>query len=290
MRNSATSLYVPGGERSTEKDDAFSRNGCSRAMCRHRLRTAQKSAHKTKTPETFAPGAFRMSLQLTGSSSPVSLGWGREFPRLLHPFSLLPAPDPRVAPRLGPLALISSGLQVAPNSRFADRLPVRPRVAPIAAPSDFAYGESPSCPGPSLRTRRLPADPRFPGYHAFRLNRLAILGSRPESRLPAAPSVRLRVSPAPALTAGSMMNPAKLELCILRRSQKMNLRVQSGVAYSPSFGCSPDLASSFHLPDEPAYETAQRNRAYIVLPGSKLPYPIPYKFINWKQSLGPFTL
>jgi hypothetical protein len=95
-----------------------------------------------------------------------------------------------------------------------------------------------------------------------------VVGSRPETCPPASPSMRLRVSPAPASTAGSTMNPPKLELCILRRSQKMNLRVQSGVAYSPGFGCPPDLASSFHLPDKPACKTAQRNRAYIVLPGS----------------------
>ena len=95
-----------------------------------------------------------------------------------------------------------------------------------------------------------------------------ILGSRPESRPPAAPHMRLQVSPAPASAAGSMMNPAQLELCILRRSQRMNLRVQSGVAYSSGFGCPPDPASSFHLPDWPAYESAQRNRAYIVLPES----------------------
>jgi hypothetical protein len=80
--------------------------------------------------------------------------------------------------------------------------------------------------------------------------------------------MRIRVSPAPASTAGSMMNPAKLELCILRRSRGMNLRVHSGDAYSSGPGCSPDLASSFHLPDKPTCETAQRNRAYIVLPES----------------------
>ena len=80
--------------------------------------------------------------------------------------------------------------------------------------------------------------------------------------------MRLRVSPVPASTAGSIMNPTKLELCILRRNRGMNLRVQSGVAYSSGPGCLPDLASSFHLPDWPACETAQKNRACIVLPES----------------------
>lgn len=98
-----------------------------------------------------------MSLQLTGSPSPVSLGWGCEFPRFLHPLMLLPAPEPRVSPRPGPSALIASGFQVAPNPRSDDRLPMRPQVAPIAAPSGLAYGESPGCPEPSLRLRRLPA-------------------------------------------------------------------------------------------------------------------------------------
>lgn len=158
---------------------------------------------KTKTPETCVPGAFRMSLQLTGSSSPVSPGWGCEFPRLLHPLKLLPASNPRVTPSLGPSALISPGLQVAPNSQIDNCLSVLCRVTPISAPSGYAYGESPGRPGPSLRLRRHPADLRISpaimpsGYTGRRIFR-----SRPEARRPASPSMRLRVSPAPASTAG----------------------------------------------------------------------------------------
>jgi hypothetical protein len=146
---------------------------------------------------------------------------------------------------------------------------MRPRVAPIAAPSGLAYGESPSRPGPSLRLRRLPANLQVsPAIVPSGYTGWLVFGSRPESCPPAAPSMRLRVSPAPASTAGSMVNPLKLELCILRQSQKMNLRVQSSAAHSSSSGCSSDLASSFHLPDKPTCETAQRNRTYIVLPES----------------------
>lgn len=208
-------------------------------------------------------------MQPTGSPSPISLGWGCEFPRFLHPFKLLPAPDKSSFPGLGPSALTASGLQVAPNPRLDNHLSARPRVAPIAAPSSYAYGESPGHPGPSLRLRRPQVNLRVsPKIVPSGSTGWLILGSRPESRPPVSPSMRLRVSPAPAPTAGSIMNPSKLELCILWRSQKMNLRVQSGVAYSSSSGCSPDLASSFHLPDKPACKTAQRNRAYIVLPES----------------------
>lgn len=78
-----------------------------------------------------------MSLQLTGSSSPVSLGWGCEFPRLLHPFRLLPASCSSSFPASQALRLSSlQDLQVAPNPRFNNRLSMRPRVAPIFASSD----------------------------------------------------------------------------------------------------------------------------------------------------------
>jgi hypothetical protein len=166
-------------------------------------------------------------------------------------------------------ALISPSLQVTPNPRLDNRFSVRPRVTPIAAPSGLAYGESPGRPGPSLRLRRPPADLRIsPAIVPSGYTGWLLFGSRPEAHPPASPSMRLRVSPAPASTAGSMINPAKPELCIHRRSRGMNLRVQSGVAYSSNSGYLPDLASSFHLPDWPACETAQRNRACIVLPES----------------------
>lgn len=160
MRSSATSLNAPGRHTATQIRNGDSAGGsCGvRVKPRSRQNSAQKFRPKTKTPETCVPGAFRMSLKLTGSSSPVSLGWGCEFPRLLHPLMLLPAPILE-SPRLSrPLALIASGLQVAPNSRSGDRLPVHPQVALIAAPSGLACGESPGCPGPSLRLRRLPAN------------------------------------------------------------------------------------------------------------------------------------
>lgn len=48
----------------------------------------------------------------------------------------------------------------------------------------------------------------------------------------------------------------------------MNLRAHTSVALLSGFGCLPDLASSLHLPDKPTCETAQRNRAFIVLPES----------------------
>jgi hypothetical protein len=79
---------------------------------------------------------------------------------------------------------------------------------------------------PDLRSACVAFQPisGFPAFVPSGSTGWLILGSRPESRPPAAPSMRLRVSPAPASTAGSMMNPSKLELCILRQSQKMNLR------------------------------------------------------------------
>jgi hypothetical protein len=221
-----------------------------------------------RAPEAFAPGALRMSLQLTGSPSPFSIGWGREFPRFLHPVVLLPAPGSRVAscPKLfGSHRLRSSGCPKAPLRRS-------PPDASSGYPDSYifrlAYGESPGRPGPSLRLRRLPAN--------FQVS-LAVVPSsstgRSRLRSPQIPSSGVAANASPGFPGSCVRGwvddePGQPELCIFQRGWKMNLRVQSGVAYSTGLRCRPDLASSLHPPDKPACEAAQRNRICIVLPES----------------------
>ena len=228
----------------------------------------QKSDTKMKTPEAFAPGVFRMSLQLTGSPSPFSIRWGCEFPRFLHPALLLPAPSSRVSscPKLfGSHRLRSSG---RPKSPLRQSPPDASSGCPDSYIFRLAYGESPGHPGPSLRLRRHPANFQVSpavapsgstGRLIFRSPRISLSG------------VAANASPGfPGSCVRGWVDdePGQPELCILQRSRRMNLRVQSGVAYSTGLKCLPDFASSLHVPDKPACQVAQRNRTCIVLPES----------------------
>ena len=131
----------------------------------------------------------------------------------------------------------------------------------------LACGESPGRPGPSLRLRRLPSNLQVS---------LAVVPSsstgRSIFRSPRISSgVAANASPSfPGSCVHGWVDgePGQPELCTLQRSWRMNLRVQSGVAYSTGFRCLSDLASSLHLPDKPACQAAQRNRICIVLPES----------------------
>ena len=128
----------------------------------------------------------------------------------------------------GSSVLIASELRVAPNSRPDDHLLALPRVTPIATPSSPPPGESPGRPGPSHRLRRRSANFRVSPAVAPSDSTCRSIIRSPRISSPVLPQTRFRISPAPASTAGSMMNPAKPELCILRRGRGMNLRVQTG--------------------------------------------------------------
>jgi hypothetical protein len=171
--------------------------------------------------------------------------------------------------------LVSQALRLSSPQVF--RSPQSPlRQLPLDASSGYpdsyifrlAYGESPGRPGPSLRLRRLPAN--------FQVS-LAVVPSsstgRSRLRSPQIPSSGVAANASPGFPGSCVRGwvddePGQPELCIFQRGWKMNLRVQSGVAYSTGLRCRPDLASSLHPPDKPACEAAQRNRICIVLPES----------------------
>lgn len=129
----------------------------------------------------------------------------------------MPATDLRVAPNLasfGASGADASGFPWA--SLFQLRLPVGLRVSPRSAPSGFASGYSfRVAPNPlSLGAGWwLPELPRSP-------------------HPPALPSLRLRVSPNPASTAGSMMTSRFSSNFASSAYPRMNLRGESVIAYS----------------------------------------------------------
>ena len=141
------------------------------------------------------------------------------FPNIPH-LQAVPAMEFRVSSNLASFSGTAdevSGCPAPSLPRIVCRC--RLRVSPHPASSGCAKGEIPGCPEPSLPQRRHPMGYRVsPNPGTFR-------------RLP---HLRLRASPNPASTAGSMMTPplhsnfASSGL----RGPRMNLRVQSGLAHS----------------------------------------------------------
>lgn len=145
---------------------------------------------------------------------------------------------------------------------------MRPQVAPIAAPSGPAYGKSPGRPGPSSVCVAFQPTSGFPRRLCLPALPAGRSSGRPEFRPSGVAANASPGFPGSCVYGWSMINPAKPEPCILRRSRGMNLRVQSGVTNPTGLGCLPDLGSSLRLPDKPTCEVALRNRTCIVLPES----------------------
>ena len=199
---------------------------------------------------------------------------------------LLLAPDPAsclVARSFGFHRRECSG---HPKPRSGDRLPTRPRVAPVAASSSFAYGESPGRPGPSIRLRRLPADLRVSpaitpssstGRLIFGSPRISPSGGSADA-YPGFPGSCIHgwVNDEPGQTR-TLHPSAEPRDESSRPIGRRNL-LQALCAFPTSLRPSACRTS-------PACETAQRNRNFTVLPDSYC-VPIPYRFTNWKQSLG----
>ena len=249
----------------------------------------RKANTKMKTPEAFAPGAFRMSLQLTGSPSPFSIGWGGEFPRFLHPVVLLPAPGSRVSscPKLfGSHRIRFSGCPKAPLRRS-------PPDASSGYPDSYIFrlacGESPGRPGPSLRLRRLPPNLQVS---------LAVVPSsstgRSIFRSPRISSSGVAANASPDFPGSCVHGwvdgePGQPELCTLQRSWRMNLRVQSASHIPPALDAFPTslrlstCRTSRLVKRRSETESASSCR-------NRTAFPIPYRFTNWEQSLGLFEL
>jgi hypothetical protein len=125
--------------------------------------------------------------------------------------------EPRVASRLASFGASGAGALGFPTASLVrERLPVWLRVSPHPAPSGFAsvrvFG-SPRILAPSAPADGTPKLPRMP-------------------HPPALPSLRLRVAPSPASTAGSMMTSRFYSNFASSAEPRMNLRVQSGLANS----------------------------------------------------------
>ena len=135
--------------------------------------------------------------------------------------------EPRVASRLasfGASGAKALDFSAAPLVRL--RLPVGLRVSPRAAPSGFASGRT-------FESPRIPA-PLAPG------DGVAEFPQPPHP--PALPSLRLRVSPNPASTAGLTVTPRFSSNFASSAWPRMSIRFQSGRVYS-----SPDLDAFLNL-------------------------------------------
>jgi hypothetical protein len=132
-------------------------------------------------------------------------------------FRLCRRMESRVAPNLASFGASGAGALGFPTAMLIrERLPVWLRVAPHPAPSGFAlvrvFGS------PRILAPMAPADgtPKLPWI----------------PHPPALPSLRLRVSPNPASTAGWMMISRLPSNFASSAEPRMNLRVQSGLANS----------------------------------------------------------
>jgi len=129
-------------------------------------------------------------------------------PRFPH-LPAVPATDLRVTPNLSSFNASGAGASGFPwASRFQLRLPVWLRVAPPLSPSGFALGSI---------LRVSPVSRSFGSGWWF-----AELPRFPHP--PASPSLRIRVSPNPASTAGSMMTSRLSSNFASSADPRMNLR------------------------------------------------------------------
>jgi hypothetical protein len=162
--------------------------------------------------------------------------------------------EPRVASRLasfGASGAKALDFSAAPLVRL--RLPVGLRVSPRAAPSGFASGGT-------FESPRIPA-PLAPG------DGVAEFPQPPHP--PALPSLRLRVSPNPASTAGLTVTPRFSSNFASSAKPRMSIRFQSGRVHS-----SPDLDAFSISFGRVAYRQAgllstKFNRFLHRLPGRK---------------------
>jgi len=95
-------------------------------------KAVKHARHTTKTPEAFAPGAFRMSFQLIGSCIvPAAPQPGVELPRPLCP-QAVPAIKPlSFLARSDPWMSLPLGLRVASRPALAVHLQALLRIAPV---------------------------------------------------------------------------------------------------------------------------------------------------------------
>jgi len=155
-------------------------------------------------------------------------------------------------------------LRVAPNSRLPAAPKISPQVAPLSVSSGFATGETSGCPQASLPLLCRRWIFEFP-------------------RIPTSRCCRIRVSGLPRLLHLRRVDddsPVLLELCILWRSQRMNLRVESGLAHS----CLTLDASSISIQFSATGKPTASNLFPLYLASScqaGTAFQLPHRVISW---------